>query len=104
MSKFILNLIVAFVFVGTVVGFSENANACPMCKTATEDADTDEVAGAYMTSILFMLAVPTVIFTGIGATLYGMSRREEKLLEELEASLPTEVGQAVPDNESNPEQ
>lgn len=91
MSKFISKLVVACVFAGVTVGITTDAVACPMCKTATEDADTNNRANAYMTSILFMLTMPALIFTGIGATMYSMSRREEKLLEELEASFPLPV-------------
>ena len=40
----------------------QTADACPNCKVANED--DDRKPRAYMYSILFMLAMPTMVFTG----------------------------------------
>lgn len=50
------------------------AGACPMCKNANET--DDHRPRAYMISILFMLAVPATIFTGLSVGLYRLSKRE----------------------------
>lgn len=68
------SLLVAFVW----GDLASTANACPMCKEANEAAE-DEVAAArpaaYMYSILFMLSMPVVIFSGFGIAFYRMTRR-----------------------------
>lgn len=72
-----------------LVGFSFGplvpvASACPMCQVATEEAEDRNLPAAMMYSILFMLAVPASIVSGLGIGLYRMSRREN------EALLPSE--------------
>lgn len=61
---------------------TETAQACPMCKAATED-DAD-LPRAYMYSILFMLAVPATIFSGIGVSLYRLNKQENAFVDEME--------------------
>lgn len=59
------------------------ASACPMCKSALE---TDSrLPQAYQTSILFMLSVPTAIFSAITWGLVIIARRESQQLEEMNA-------------------
>ncbi len=64
------------------VGLS-SAEACPMCKQANE---VDEVAAArpraYMYSILFMLSMPMMIFSGFGFALYRVVKKSERDLAE----------------------
>ncbi len=55
------------------------AEACPMCKAATE-ADAN-LPRAYMYSIIFMLAVPGTIFTSFGIGLYRLNKKENVSLE-----------------------
>jgi len=49
------------------------ANACPMCNQSI--AGQDQLPHAYMYSILFMLGMPAVVFTGIGGAIYLKFRR-----------------------------
>ncbi|RMG40436.1 MAG: hypothetical protein D6725_03445 [Planctomycetota bacterium] len=58
------------------------AQACPMCKVATEsDA---RLPRAYMYSILFMLAMPATVFVGFSYGLWRLSRRERSVAEAVE--------------------
>ncbi len=41
------------------------ASACPMCQVATEEAEEQNLPAAMMYSILFMLAVPASIVSGL---------------------------------------
>jgi hypothetical protein len=50
-----------------------SAQACPMCNQSI--AEEDLLPHAYMYSILFMLAMPTVVFTGIGSVIYLQVRK-----------------------------
>lgn len=50
--------------------------ACPMCAKANE-AD-DNRPKAYMYSILFMMAMPAVIFTGFGIGFYRLNKQSSK--------------------------
>lgn len=59
----------------------EPVAACPSCKAANE---TDSLRPrAYMYSILFMLAMPTMLFAGFGICFYRMSRSETEMAEML---------------------
>ncbi len=49
------------------------AKACPMCAEANKQDDNRPTA--YMYSILFMMAMPAVIFTGFGIGLYRLQRK-----------------------------
>ena len=51
------------------------AAACPMCKAANESEPNRPKAYRY--SILFMLSMPAVVFTGFGIGFYRLSRRAE---------------------------
>lgn len=55
------------------------ASACPMCKAANDQNDARP--RAYMVSILFMLAVPACLFSGLGIGLYRLNRSEAERLE-----------------------
>ncbi len=80
MRQFLYSLIVGMFLLG---GISVNtAQACPMCKNATET--DDRRPQAYMYSILFMIAVPATVFTGFGVSFYRLSKQmpqSEELLE-----------------------
>lgn len=52
------------------------ATACPMCKTANETDDPRP--RAYMYSILFMLSMPMMIFSGFGIAFYRLSRQAQR--------------------------
>lgn len=57
--------------------------ACPMC--AETVAADDNLPRAYMFSILFMLSMPAIVFTGIGAVIYRAIKRHEAAA----ANMPT---------------
>ncbi len=60
------------------------ADACPMCRDANE---TDpNLPRAYMYSIIFMISMPALIFTGFGIVFYRLSRQEQQ--EQTDLQLP----------------
>ena len=73
-AKLIACLMLVF-FVQTAI--PQSVDACPMCKAAAEQ--DDKQPKAYMYSILFMLAMPAVIFGSFGYGLYRMNQRESEL-------------------------
>ncbi|MDA0835079.1 MAG: hypothetical protein O2955_04850 [Planctomycetota bacterium] len=73
-------IMLAALFNGAIV--VPTASACPMCKSANETQS--ELPRAYQYSILFMLAMPATIFTGIGVGLYRMSKREAEVAERMD--------------------
>ncbi|MBD3674779.1 MAG: hypothetical protein HUJ26_14765 [Planctomycetaceae bacterium] len=73
-TGFVLTLLVA---VTLIVSSPNPASACPMCKAAAEQDENQPKA--YMYSILFMLAMPAVIFGSFGYGLYRMNQRETEL-------------------------
>ena len=54
----------------------EVAEACPMCKAGAE-AD-DRLPRAFFASILFMLAVPGLLFGGFGVAFWRLSKRADE--------------------------
>lgn len=52
----------------------ETARACPMCQAAKDSAG-EQIATAYMYSILFMLAMPATVLTGFGIGFYRLSKK-----------------------------
>jgi hypothetical protein len=64
-----LLLIPAF-FIGPAI---RSAHACPMCSEA--NAADENRPKAYMYSILFMMSMPALIFTGFGVGLYRLHRK-----------------------------
>ncbi|MEX1229977.1 MAG: hypothetical protein WEB58_07040 [Planctomycetaceae bacterium] len=65
-----------------VTAFVPSASACPMCKAANETQS--HLPRAYQYSILFMLAMPAMIFSGIGVGLYRMSKREAEIAKRMD--------------------
>ncbi|MEX0702747.1 MAG: hypothetical protein WD069_11695 [Planctomycetales bacterium] len=61
---------------GTAGPLTGVAEACPMCKAAN-DTD-DRLPRAYMTSILFMLAMPATLLTGFGFTFWRLSKKQQE--------------------------
>ncbi|QDU82858.1 hypothetical protein Pla110_46210 [Polystyrenella longa] len=62
-------------------GLMSMASACPMCKEANETENA--LPRAYMYSILFMIAMPATIFTGLGWKFYRLTQeRDDELPEE----------------------
>ena len=51
------------------------AQACPMC--AESVAADDHLPKAYMYSILFMLAMPAAVFSGVGTAIYLTIRKHQ---------------------------
>lgn len=74
MRRLLPLLLIAFLAGTTTLGVPQTASACPMCKTANEQ--DEKRPKAYMYSILFMLAMPTIIFGSFGYGLYVMNKRE----------------------------
>jgi hypothetical protein len=66
-----------FLLVSLAVGgtwlLSAAAQACPLCSQSI--AEDEALPHAYMYSILFMLAMPAVVFTGIGSVIYMQLRK-----------------------------
>lgn len=76
-GKFLTGM--AFLMLCFTVG---EAQACPSCKNANE---TDSrLPMAYQTSIIFMLSVPMMIFSGFGIGLYRLNKAQEKAVAEFE--------------------
>jgi|GEM_PF-350596 len=81
-----LRLLCVVAVLGSTVGLTSTATACPMCKIAHEDALDPSVAArpkAYMYSILFMLAMPAGLATTFGVTFYRLSKKQQELNEQL---------------------
>jgi hypothetical protein len=68
--KFVLLVCLA---VGGTWLLSAAAQACPLCSQSISEEDA--LPHAYMYSILFMLAMPAVVFTGIGSVIYMQCRK-----------------------------
>ena len=58
---------------GLVVLSASAAHACPMCSQSI--AEENLLPHAYMYSILFMLAMPAVVFVGVGSIIYFKFRK-----------------------------
>ena len=88
MKSKLIRLAAILLFAGVVTGggLVDSAEACPLCKAAAEE-DSNQ-AKAYMYSILFMLAVPGMIFGGLTAGLIRLGLKEAKAMKELEAEGP----------------
>ncbi len=56
-----------------VLGPASTASACPLCAQANETEENRPKA--YMYSILFMMSMPAVIFTGFGIGLYRLHKK-----------------------------
>lgn len=52
-----------------------SANACPMCAEANK-VDKNRPK-AYMYSIIFMISMPAIIFTGFGIGFYRLHRKHQ---------------------------
>jgi hypothetical protein len=82
MSKLFRAIVMAFAVVVCVSGMPDPADACPMCKTANETDDAKP--RAYMYSILFMLSMPAMVFSGFSIAFYRLSRKSQ-LVQEMAA-------------------
>ncbi|WP_166821587.1 hypothetical protein [Thalassoroseus pseudoceratinae] len=72
MSRFLRSLMLASAILLSTVG---SASACPMCKEANKK--DSKLPQAYMYSILFMMSMPVLVFTGFGVTLYRLHRNAQ---------------------------
>lgn len=92
MNSKLLRTVAVLLIAGLVVGggLVDTAEACPLCKNVAEEDSAQ--AKAYMYSILFMLAVPGMIFGGLTAGLIRLGLKEAEAMKEFEAdgSLPTD--------------
>lgn len=61
-----------------VVSIAGIAQACPMCSQSI--AEEDLLPHAYMYSIIFMLTMPAVVFTGIGGFIFFQIRKAQSAL------------------------
>ncbi len=68
--------LVALVFSAALLmgSASSTVQACPMCAEANKQDENRPKA--YMYSILFMMAMPALIFTGFGVGLYHLHRKQ----------------------------
>jgi hypothetical protein len=73
MHRRLKQLFLVCVAVGVTFLLSAAAQACPLCSQSI--AEEDALPHAYMYSILFMLAMPAVVFTGIGSAIYMQCRK-----------------------------
>ena len=73
MRRRLKKLLSSILVPGAVALTAGIANACPMCNQSI--AGQDQLPHAYMYSILFMLGMPAVVFTGIGGAIYLKFRR-----------------------------
>lgn len=69
MSRYLRSIVLAIVIGLSAAG---TASACPMCKEANEK--DSNLPRAYMYSILFMMSMPAIVFTGFGIKLYRLHR------------------------------
>ncbi len=69
MSRSLRNIILTIVIGLTTAG---TASACPMCKEANKK--DSNLPRAYMYSILFMMSMPVLVFTGFSVKLYRLHR------------------------------
>ena len=91
MFRRITLLLTLLIATGLVGPSASDVQACPMCKEAA--GNDDRLPQAFQASILFMLAMPALLFTGMGVGLYKMAKRENEMLEALEQydpSMPVE--------------
>ena len=65
--------------VGVAGPMAQSAQACPMCKIATEQDSM--LPTAYMYSILFMMGMMFTIGGGIGFGMYLLGRKENAAIE-----------------------
>lgn len=73
MHRRLKHLLLVCLAVGATWLLSAAAQACPMCSQSI--AEEDLLPHAYMYSIIFMLAMPAVVFTGIGSVIWLQLRR-----------------------------
>ena len=66
---------------------SSLADACPMCRNANETDDS--LPQAYMYSIIFMISMPAMIFTGFSVAFYRLSKQTQQI-QPRELHLPNE--------------
>lgn len=72
---FLVALVVLFVV------FQQTADACPTCKQGLADGQ-ENVARGYFWSILFMMAMPFLIFAGLGLYFFLAIRRAKARLQQ----------------------
>ncbi len=78
-------IVIALTSVATLLWMADTASAqCAMCVTALEQ-NGGELAAGFNRGILFMLAMPYLVFTAIGASWYR-KRRQRLSLETLAAA------------------
>ena len=75
-------VLAAALLLGVVGPMAQSAQACPMCKIATEQDSM--LPTAYMYSILFMMGMMFTIGGGIGFGMYLLGRKENAAIEDWE--------------------
>lgn len=58
-----------------VLAMAQSASACPMCKAALASGSGGDLVSGFFYSILFMLSMPFLIFTGMATYLYSLVRK-----------------------------
>lgn len=93
--------LIALTLLLTLVCVTGTASACPTCKDgmAGDPAYSSMVSG-YFWSILFMMSMPFLVFSGVAAYFYYEVRRARMRQAAAETAAPTD---AQPDASSGPE-
>ena len=85
MKKYYVTILFAVTLFCLLGPLSSLADACPMCRNANE---TDNLLPrAYMYSIIFMISMPAMIFTGFSIAFYRLHKKAQ-LAEPRELHLP----------------
>ena len=79
----------------TLLAGSTTAWGCPFCKEALGSSGGDLVSGFFY-SILFMLSMPVLIFTGMGTYFYILVRRARAAQTASSAIQPERVSEQLP--------
>ena len=85
MKKYTVCILFAVAIFCLLGPLSSLADACPMCRDANE---TDNLLPrAYMYSIIFMISMPAMIFTGFSVAFYRL-HKQAQLIEPRDLHLP----------------
>ncbi len=95
------SLVLACLAVVVVYLNADAVIACPMCKTAAENAAPNPVVQAYAASIALMLSVPAALFGVLGVAMYRVVCREAAFEQQTDAfrvsaASPPATGESPP--------
>jgi hypothetical protein len=80
MKLFLIAVTASLVLVFMVAGIFTNANAqCAMCQASVTSSDTPEdMTRGLNTGILYLLAIPYMLFAGFAITIYRSIRKKNE--------------------------